>query len=244
MGFGLLLCGYFILTFMSFAIGEYTFATYIIGAVVVANAALKLKEYCPRFGMLMAAAGIYIFLGMYDTLNFLDELFLWDVMPTGQTLDFVVAEVRFFAELFFHAMLLWSVMSIAADVEENSIRKKAIRNTILIAVWGAGQLVLLIFPAVASFQNQFFTKLLLLFVMVCYILVTLMLHACFRDICPAGEELYKEPKRSRFAFINKMNDKFDEKSTKALRETIEYSQNKQKEREEKRKSKNSQRKHK
>lgn len=244
MGFGLLLCGYFILTFMSFSIGEYTFATYIVGAVVVAHAALKLKDYCPRFGMLMAASGIYILLGLYDMFGFFDQLFLWGVMPTDPTLDFVVAEVRFFAELFFHAMLLWGVMTIASDVEETAIQKKALRNMVLIGIWGVGQLVLLIFPAAASFQNQFFTKLLLLFVMLCYVLVTLMLHACFRDICPAGEEMGKEPKRSRFAFVNKMNDKFEERSAKALQESLEYSQSKQKAREEKRKSKNSQRKRK
>ena len=237
MGFGLLLCGYFILTFMSFGMGSYSFAAYIIGAVVVANAANRLKDYCPRFGMLLAAAGIYLLLGVYDIAVFMDELFLWNVMPMNDSVTFAVDQVRFFAELFFHIMLLWSVMTIAAEIEEEKIRGKALGNLIMAGVWGVGQFVLLLFPAAANFQNQVFTKLLVLWVLLCYILNVLLLHACFRDICPEGEELGAPMKRSRFGFINKLNDKFEERSTKALKESIEYGKEQQRKKEERRQSK-------
>ncbi len=239
MGFGLLLCGYFILTFMSFGMGGYSFAAYIIGAVVMANAALKLKDYCPRFAMLIAASGIYLLLGIFDVVSFLDELFLWSVIPTADSFVTAVTYVRFFTEAFLHAVLAWSVITIATDVEEDKIKASAIRNAVFTGIWVVGQVILFAFPAVAQFQNQVFTKLLLLVVLVCYILYALMLHACFRDICPAGEELGGPQKRSRFAFINKMNDQFDEKSAKALKETLAYTEQKQRERAEKRQSKNS-----
>ncbi len=242
MGFGLLLCGYFILTFMSFGMGDYSFAAYIIGAVVTANAVLKLKDYCPRFGMLLAAAGIYLLIGFYDVVAFMDELFLWSLIPVESTLTIAVDRVRFFGEVFFHVMLLWGIWTIASDVEEDKIKGKAIRNLVFTGIWAVGQVILLIFPTVANFQNQVFTKMLLLVVLVTYVLNVLLLHACFRDICPAGEELGAPQKRSRFAFINKLNDKFDEKSTKALQETLAYSEQKQREREEKRMSKNSRKK--
>ena len=237
MGFGLLLCGYFILTFMSFGIADYSFAAYIIGAVVTANAALKLKDYCPRFGMLLAAAGIYLLIGFYDVIAFMDELFLWDLISAESALATAVDRVRFFGEVFFHAMLLWGVHTIASNVEEEKIKGKAVRNMVFTGIWAVGQLILLAFPTLASFQNQVFTKILLLVVLITYVFNTLLLHACFRDICPAGEELGAPQKRSRFAFINKLNDKFDEKSTKALKETLAYGEEKQREREEKRKSK-------
>ena len=237
MGFGLLLCGYFILTFMSFGMADYSFAAYIIGSVVVANAAFRLKDYCPRFSMLTAAAGIYLLLGLYDVVAFLDTLFLWNLIPIGQSLDFAVDQIRFFAELFFHVMLLWSVVTIATEVEEDKIRRKALTNAVLVGVWGVGQIVLIFFPEVAAYQNQVFTKALILVVLVIYVLNVLMLHACFRDICPAGEELGSPPKRSRFAFINKLNDKFEESSAKAIKDSIAYGEQKQKEREEKRMSK-------
>ena len=38
MGFGLLLCSYFLFTFMSVAIENYCFATFIIGAMVASKA--------------------------------------------------------------------------------------------------------------------------------------------------------------------------------------------------------------
>lgn len=240
MGFGLLLCGYFILTFMSFGMADYSFAAYIIGAVITANAALKLKDYCPRFGMLIAAAGIYLLLGFYDVVAFMDELFLWGRMPVDGSLTTAVDQIRFFAELFYHLMMLWGITTLAAEIEETKIRTRAIRNAVFTGIWGIGQLVLLIFPAVANFRNQVFTKLLLLLVLVTYILNVLLLHACYRDICPAGEELGAPQKRSRFGFINKLNDKFEERSTKALKESLAYGEQKQRRREAKRQSKKSQ----
>ena len=134
MGFGLLLCGYFILTFMSFGIADYSFAAYIIGAVVTANAALKLKDYCPRFGMLLAAAGIYLLIGFYDVIAFMDELFLWDLISAESALATAVDRVRFFGEVFFHAMLLWGVHTIASNVEEEKIKGKAVRNMVFTGI--------------------------------------------------------------------------------------------------------------
>ena len=242
MGFGLLLCGYFVITLMSFGVGDYSFAPYIIGAVIVANAALKLKAYCPRFALLIGAAGVYLVLGLFDVVVFLDELLLWNALPVSKTFTLIREYAGFIAEVFFHAALLWSVYTIATDIEEDKIRSRSIVNMVLSGVWAVGQLILTLFPAVAAFQQQFFTKLILLVILLVYVLNTLLLHACFRDICPAGEELGAPPKRSRFAFINKINDKFEEKSAKALQETLAYGEQKQKEREEKRKSKNSRRK--
>ncbi|MBQ9781063.1 MAG: hypothetical protein IJW00_08985 [Clostridia bacterium] len=241
MGFGLMLCGYFILTFMSFGMGDYSFAAYIIGAVVVGNAAYKLKDYCPSFAGLMAVSGLYLLLGAYDVALFLDELFLWGVVPAGQALTSVLDQVCFVTEILMHVMLLISIMRLAKHIEEDKIKARSIRNLVFTGLWAVCQLIFLIFPAVANFQNQIFPKFLTLFVLICYILNALLLHACFRDICPEGEELGPPMKRSRFAFINQLNDKFEERSTKALKETLAYGQQKQKEREEKRKSKNSQR---
>ena len=50
----------------------------------------------------------------------------------------------------------------------------------------------------------------------------------------SGEEMGKARTTSRFGFVNRMNDKFDERSARALRESLEYSAQKQAEREERR----------
>ncbi|MBO5043340.1 MAG: hypothetical protein J6D87_10295 [Clostridia bacterium] len=236
MGFGLLLCGYFVLTFMSFGVGEYSFAAYIIGGFITANAAYRLKDYCPRFMLTVIAGCVYMLLGVYDVLFFLDELFLWGVMPVGTLLPSIIDGISICVELFFHISLLWGVMLIATDVEEQKIRSGSIRNLTFSIIWGVGQLILVLFPALAAFQQQVFTKLLLLVVLVTYVLNVLLLHSCYRNICPAGEELGSPMKRSRFAFVNKINDRFEEKSARALKESMEYSQKKREEREEKRMS--------
>ena len=44
----------------------------------------------------------------------------------------------------------------------------------------------------------------------------------YRMICPAGEEENAPRKRSRFALINRINDKLEERSKRALEESMEY----------------------
>ena len=234
MGFGLLLCGYFILTFMSFGMADYSFAAYIVGGFITINAAYRLKDYCTRFSLVIAAAGVYMLLGVYDVLIFMDELFMWGFMPIDGNFAWALDQVAFFAELFFHVTLLWSIMEISTDVGIQKIRIKSTRNLAFAGIWALCQLIFLLLPEVAAYQNQVFTKMLVLFLLICYILNALLLHSCYQLICPAGEEHGSPTKRSRFAFINKMNDKFDEKSTKALKESLEYKREKQKAREEKR----------
>ena len=234
MGFGLLLCGYFVLTFMSFGMADYSFAAYIIGGFITINAAYRLKDYCTRFIWVIAAAGVYMLLGAYDVVIFMDELFLWGVMPIDGAFAWALDQVAFLAELFFHVALLLSVMEISTDVGIQKIRIKATRNLAFAGIWALCQVIFLAMPSVASYQNQVFTKMLVLFLLICYILNTLLLHSCYQLICPAGEEHGSPTKRSRFSFINKMNDKFDAKSAKALNESLEYRRQKQKAREEKR----------
>ena len=221
---------------MSFGVGEYSFAAYIIGGFIAANAAYRLKDYCPRFMLTVIAGCAYMLLGIYDVVFFMDELFLWGIMPMDGMFSSMIDGISICVELFFHGSLLYGVMLIATDVDEEKIRSGAIRNMTFSAIWGIGQLILVLFPALAAFQNQVFTKLLLLVVLVTYVLNVLLLHSCYRNICPAGEELGAPMKRSRFAFVNKINDKFEEKSARALKESMEYSQKKREEREEKYKS--------
>ena len=64
MGFGLLLAGYFTLTFLSFAVGDYAFAFYAVGGAVSFIAAGKLYEYKHRFGITVATSLGWIALGL------------------------------------------------------------------------------------------------------------------------------------------------------------------------------------
>lgn len=238
MGFGLLLCGYFVLTLMTVGMGEYSFAAYIIGGMVALKATLSLKDYNPRFSLAACASAAYVLLGVYHAFGFLDTIFLWGIFPAEGMLHTVAQAVGYGIELAFHGFTLWSVMELAGELNLVKIKSRAQMGLVLAGIWGLGQVILVLFPAVAAFQQNVFPKMILLFALLCYVLNTFLLYTCYQNICPAGEEHGTPTKRSRFALINKINDKLDEKSAKALRETMEYRAERQKQKEEKKKNKN------
>lgn len=92
----------------------------------------------------------------------------------------------------------------------------------ILGMWAVGQVILLLFPAVAAFEDQTVTKIVLLIQLIGYLMVCLTLLRAYRMICPAGEEENAPRKRSRFALINRINDKLEERSKRALEESMEY----------------------
>mgnify|MGYP002513256496 CR=1 FL=1 len=116
MGFGLLLCSYFLLSFMSVAIGDYCFATYILAAMVGIKAIGGLKDYNPRFTWLYPCLAVYGLLSMFYAARVLDDLFLWN-LPIHDGIAQTLAEwIRFAAELCFTLIALWSSAELAASV--------------------------------------------------------------------------------------------------------------------------------
>ncbi len=218
MGFGLLLCAYFVLTFMSAGIGDYCFITYLFGAMIAIRAADGLKDYAPRFGRLILPAVVYGLLAIYYAVLCADDLFLWGLPLRGTVVTAIVDWVRFLTELGFAAVMLWAIADIAAAVGLDKHRASAWRNLILTGVWGLAQLLLLLVPSLAAAGNQALVKVLFLYVLVIYLLNCFLLYRCFSSICPKGEEFGKPSKPSRFRFINDMNAKLDEKNERARRE--------------------------
>jgi hypothetical protein len=82
-------------------------------------------------------------------------------------------------------------------------------------------------------ENQMPTKFLILFTLLAYIINLILLYSCYNNICPAGEEMGKEQKPSRFKFVNKMRAKVQEKQERAVRESLDYIKEKQERKERK-----------
>lgn len=221
MGFGLLLAGYFTLTFLSFAVGDYAFAFYAVGGAVSFIAAGKLYEYKHRFGITVATSLGWIALGVYGAVAFLGEVFLWELPLPG--MDAIVPNlVLFLLQLVHTAGLLSATDCLARQVGAEKV-KSAIRwDAGILGMWAVGQVILLLFPAVAAFEDQTVTKIVLLIQLIGYLMVCLTLLRAYRLICPAGEEENAPRKRSRFALINRINDKLEERSKRALEESMEY----------------------
>lgn len=225
MGFGLLLCAYFLFTFMSVGIGDYCFATYIIGAVVAMSAIGKLKDYNPRFSWLYPFAAIYGVLAIYFAALVVDDLLLLTLPIRGVVLGTVVDWVKFVSELGFTVIALWSSGELAATVGLDRHRERAYRDIIFTSIWGVAQIVLLAVPALAAAGNGALPKVLLLYLFVVYLLNSFCFYGCFSAICPKGEEFGKPSKPSRFKFMNEINRKLDEKNEQAR---LEYERNQQK----------------
>ncbi len=241
MGFGLLLCAYFLLTIMSVGIGDYCFATYIIGAMIAIRAAGSLKDYCVRFKWLMPVAGVYGLLAIYFAVLCVDDLFLWGLPLRGPVIAAAVDWVQFLAECSFAVITLWAVMDIAGSVGLDKHRAAALRNLIFVGMWGVGQVALLVAPRLSVIGNQALVKVLLLYVLIIYLLNSLLLYRCFSSICPKGEEFGKPSKPSRFAFMNAMDRKLDEKNEQAR---LEYERDLEKKQNQKYSAKNNHRHHK
>ncbi len=225
MGFGLLLCAYFLMTFMSVAIGDYCFATYILAAMVGMKAIGGLKDYNPRFSWLYPFTAVYGLLAVFFAARVLDDLFLWN-LPIHDGIAQTLAEWgRFAAELGFTLIALWSSAELAASVGLDRHRERGIRNMVFTGIWGVAQMILLVVPTLATAGNGALQKVLLLYLLVVYLLNSICFYGCFSAICPAGEEFGKPSKPSRFKFINDINEKLDAKNEQAR---LEYERNQQK----------------
>ena len=224
MGFGLLLCAYFLFSFMSVAIGDYCFATFIIGAMVAAKAVNGLKDYNPRFTWLYPFTALYGLLALFFAAKVLDGLFLWNLPLYSPLLEGIVEWIRFITELGFTLLALWCSAEIAATVGLDKHRERAIRNMVFTGIWALAQIVLLVVPTLATAGNGALQKVLFLYLLVVYLLNAFGFYGCFSAICPKGEEFGKPSKPSRFRFINEINRKLDEKNEQAR---LEYEKNQQ-----------------
>ncbi len=209
MGFGLLLCAYFLITFMSVGIGDYAFATYLIGALVTLRAVGSLKDYNPRFKALYPVAGVYLLLALFRAALVLDDLFLWGLPLHGEVPTTVQSVLQFACEFSFSLLALWAATELAAEVGLARHTTKGKRNLVLTALWGVGQTVLLAFPTLAALDNQTPIKILLLLQLIVYFLNALFFYSCFSAICPKGEENGKPRPPSRFKFIRQIDERLD-----------------------------------
>ena len=222
MGFGLLLCAYFLFTFMSVAIGDYCFATFIIGALVASRAISGLKDYNPRFSWLYPFAAAYGLMAIFFAVRMMDGLFLWNLPLQNPIVENIVEWIRFVAEVGFTAIALWSSAELAATVGLDRHRERAIRNIAFTGIFAVAQIVMKVVPSLATAGNGALEKVLFLYLLLVYLLNSFCFYGCFSAICPQGEEFGKPSKPSRFKFMNELNRKLDEKNEQAR---LEYERN-------------------
>ena len=234
MGFGLLLCSYFMVTLMSVTIGDYKFATFLIAAIVLYFAVGKLKDYNPRFVWLYPFAAVYGLLAVYYVLVVLggaNGVFYGWNLPIGSQWGIdriIVGGVETAAEVGFTLMALWSSGELALSVGLKKHHGNSIRNMVFVSVCALIQITVLVLAAIPFFRAledgmvlDVLDKAQFLVMLVIYILNSWFFYTCFSSICPKGEEFGKPSKPSRFKFINEINRKLDAKNEQAR---LEYEQ--------------------
>lgn len=223
MGLGLLLCAYFLLTFMSVGISQYCFITYILGAAITVRAVGKLKPYNPRLRWLLPFALLYGVLAVYFAVDVLADVFLWDLpLVGGKLLTGIVGGLQAVAEFGYAFVALLSLSELASSVGLDKHKTKGVRNMAFVGILVIGQLALLVGKILAHPEGKAATEILpvlsavlALYQLVVYFFNSVFLYSCFSAICPQGEEFGRASKPSRFRFINEMNRKLDEKNEKA-----------------------------
>ena len=221
MGFGPLLVGYFSQYVISSFMGPYSFAGMLIGFSLMLWALWELKEYCPTFVFSLGTAVLLMICAIYETIAYFDTAFYLNIGIANQNVLFVFDCIEFGLNLVFNLTLLYGIADLSKRVDYLKTRDMAFSNMICVVAFNIFQLVIWI-PGIIPDSEKGFFQVLLIFAQLLYtILNSVLIFRCYAMICPEGEEdMPRKP--SRFAFINKIRAKQDEKDEKAIQRTKEY----------------------
>lgn len=164
---------------------------------------------------------------LYDCVVSLAELFAWDLgFLSGESAQGIYAWIVFLLLMLFQFALLFGIRMIAKEVGLKQIEIKALRNAAFVGLYG-------ILYAVAQWmpeKTQGYLALPLVLLQLVYVIFNLLLLInCAKDICPVGEE-DQPPKRSRFAFLNRIADTYERNKQRAIDRTMKETEDKLRER--------------
>lgn len=240
MGFGYLFIGYlltFVLKLTLDALGWGAVAL-LAGYAVMLWGLWLLTHYQSAFAWAKWTLIPLIVTACYDLLGSFDETFLWGLPIFGGVVEMVYQWVTLALIIFFNLAMLYGIMMLAREVELKHIATKAIRNAVIVGLFGVLQAVAYL-PIPAQIKGYFALPVLLLDILwiVCNLL---LLISCAKNICPAGDE-DQPAKPYRFAFLNRIGDAYDRTRQRAVdtsrRDAEEYLRRRQEKRERKKKKK-------
>lgn len=202
MGFGTLFFGYFVM--FAFSLSSMYFFADIIGAVITIFAFSKLAEYNKYFNRAMLAALIFT---VFSAVN--AAIMMFDFYQSGGAVSQAVSLMRSLFSAVMHVFMFLGARGIALGAGADKLAKTAERNMAMILVYYAAYMVLTAFPGIREDILQYMSMFVLIYWLVCFVLNIVFIYKCFAILVPEDEN-ENEKKRSRFAFINKIDDKMDE----------------------------------
>ena len=221
MGFGPLLVGYIFTFVITVGLGNYLFAGMLIGGFLMFLGLSELRKYCPTFLYALIADVILILCSFFETAVWVDEVFLLESGIGLGTFLRIFDWAEFIVYLIFNISMLYGIADLSRRVEYPETREKAYRNMVFVAVFNVFQILMLIPNTVFDKDKGFFMTLLLILQVIYALFNSFLIFKCYAMICPEGEEdMHRKP--SRFAFINKLREKQDEREQRAIESTKEY----------------------
>lgn len=209
MGFGYLLVGYLIAFLLKLpaSVIDMGALALLFGYFLMWWGVHRLKLFCHSFvwaeWCLLPAA----LLGGYRVAEDLASLFLWDLPVLQGTVASAVSWAELLVIVLLHAALLAAVRELGLELELKHIAGAAVRNTVMICLY-AVLYVLYTLPLEALKGIQPYLGLSLTVLNLAWVLCNLWLFlTCTKDICAEGDE-EQEPKRYRWEFLNRINDRY------------------------------------
>ena len=204
MGFGILLLGYFLM--YAFSISQVYFFADIIGAIIVIFAFSKLSQYNRYFVGSMWACLMFIAFAAVSASSL-----MFDIYDTNGIVAQIIGLLKTASSWAMHIVMFLGIRGISLGAACEKLAKKSLRNLSITSVYYLGCIALSIIALFSTNSEvvTYMNGLMYLYSIVCVVINLILIYNCFGTICPADED-ENEVKRSRFAIINKIDDKMDE----------------------------------
>ncbi len=227
MGFGILFLAYFMAFFVPLSY------LHLIGYALVAWALIKLRDYRPAFisavWWLIPLGACCLYHAASGIVNLLPSLGVAapELPIFGVTVTAVVTLVEYALILCFHWVFLRQLRGFAAELELPAIARRTDWGLWLVSIQCSCYIVAMVLELV-GYPLQMFSAIAALLQFVWAVFNLFNLFTCYMYICPEGDE-QMERKPSRFAFVNQMREKMDERD-RAVREKEAVNQKNKKKR--------------
>lgn len=221
MGFGPLLVGYFTQYVVSLGLGDYLFAGMLAGFSLMIWGLYELRRYCPTFIYAIIIAGLLLMCGFFEAAAYFDATFMLGLNISNENVMLVFDWIELILNVIFNFTLLYGIADISKRVDYLKTRDMAFSNMVFVGGFNVFQIIMLIPQIIPTEEKGFFLTLLIFAQLLYAILNTVLIFRCYAMICPEGEEdMPRKP--SKFAFINKLRAKQDERDEKAIESTKAY----------------------
>ena len=211
MGFGILFIGYFLLFPACFNF----FYTLFPAVILLAYATRKLARVNIRFHQ----SFITLFPLFAVTLT---AVILRQVLPVGHLLPDIADTAVLLLLLCFSFLLLTGIDWVSLEVGLTDLRARAVRNRLFLFLYYIPASALTLLPVFPVSENEqtaaMFAGLQAVFILMGFVLMVLnlwLIYSCYAQIC-MPDQLNRERKPSRFAFINRFRNRQDAREEEVL----------------------------